>query len=70
MTVEVQRYIPDGPDRLWDLEDSRYFIAERLSVEKMNEALERAAAAIDATMDDVNAPRVSGAWIRRLKERI
>jgi hypothetical protein len=66
MMAEVHRYIPDGPDRLWDLGTSRYFVA----VERMNEALERAAAAIDATMDDVNAPRVSGAWIRRLKERI
>jgi hypothetical protein len=63
MTAEVHRYIPDGPDRLWDLKDSRYFIA----VEKMNEALERAAVIAEGGL---MGSSFRAADIRALKEKL
>jgi hypothetical protein len=65
------RYASAGPDRLYDSIDDRYFIAERLAVEKLNEALERAATIVDVSNTVDYAPgNGPAARIRALKETV
>ena len=64
------RYASVGSDRLWDAIEERYFITEKLAVEKMNEALERAARMVDAAMEPDTMQGVNGARIRALKEKV
>lgn len=68
------RYASASPDRLYDSIEDRYFITEKLAVEKMNEALERAAKIVESSLDEAPGP-VTGvilhhgaARIRALKE--
>lgn len=42
------RYASVRSDRLYDSVEDRYFITEKLAVEKMNEALERAARYVES----------------------
>ena len=60
------RYASVGPDRLWDAIEERYFITEKLAVEKMNEALEWAATIVEEDKGRVVTMRA----IRGLKENV
>ena len=60
------RYASVGPDRLWDAIEERYFITEKLAVEKMNEALEWAAVMADSTSNENSVAK----RIRALKENV
>lgn len=63
----VLRYASAGPDRLWDAVEERYFITEKLAVERMNDKLELLAefAELYNTAGTAIARR-----IRTLKEKV
>ena len=71
------RYASAGPDRLYDAIEERYFITECCAVEKLNEALERAAKLVESAAlenaDDEGCtvhPNTIARRIRALKENV
>lgn len=67
------RYASCSPDRLYDSIEERYFITEKLAVEKLNVAVERAAQKVEAARAGHQHPQAIkelAVAIRALKENV